>query len=297
MDVPANTILLPLKTIIFATDFSACSEKAGKYASLLAGKFDAELLAAHAFVLSYPAMEVEAEDGRINKSEQRRDLENALAQAAKHHGNGAKHAVPVLLEGDPREEIPRLAQENAPSLIVLGTHGRGRVDRGIVGSVAERILRATGGPALTVGPQVPACKPDCPPFRRILCATGLYRASTRGVPLAIAMADAFDASLDVLHVVRPEDRADSRRFNEIHKEFQTTLETIAPQRAEAMCNPKGIVEVGSAHVRILEHLSEFKNDLLVLSIRKSSHLWLESRVSGAFQIIANAPCPVLTITG
>ena len=64
-----------------------------------------------------------------------------------------------------------------------------------------------------------------------------------------------------------------------------------------MCNPKSIVEVGSAHVRILEHLSEFKNDLLVLSIRKSSHLWLESRLSGAFHIIANAPCPVLTITG
>ncbi len=264
---------------------------------MLAREFDAELLAAHAFVLSNPAMEAEAEDGRIRKSEQRTDLENALAQAAKHHGHGAKHAVPVLLEGDPREEIPRLAQENAPSLIVLGTQGRGRMERGIVGSVAERILRATGGPALTVGPRVPVCKPDCPPFRRILCATGLYRDSTRGVPLAVAMAETFDASLDVLHVARSEDRADSRRFHEIQKEFQVTMEAIVPQQAGAMCNPKSIVEVGSAHVRILEHLSEFKNDLLVLSIRKSSHLWLESRLSGAFHIIANAPCPVLTITG
>lgn len=297
MDVPANSSLLPFRTILFATDFSPCSENAGKYASLLAKRFDAEFVAAHAFVLSYAAMEVEAEDGQIRKSEQRRGFETALKATAARFGEGAAKAIPVLAEGDPREEIPRLAGQYASSLIVLGTRGRGRMERGIIGSVAERILRATGGPALTVGPEAPAIEDGQPLFRKILYATGLSPDAVHGAPYAAAMAEAFDSSLDVLHVVRPEDRSDPRRFEEVQKEFQANLESMVPQHAAAFCKPNGVVEVGSAHVRILEHLNEFKNDLLVLSIRKSSHLWLQSRLSGAFHIIANAPCPVLTITG
>ena len=130
-----------------------------------------------------PAMEAEAEDGPVTKSAQRKDLETALAAVARQFGEGLQHAVPVLLEGDPRECIPRLAEQNAPSIIVLGTQGRGRIERGIVGSVAERILRAANGPSLTVGPAVPACEPACAPFRRILFATGLSTAAARGAPL------------------------------------------------------------------------------------------------------------------
>jgi nucleotide-binding universal stress UspA family protein len=56
-------------------------------------------------------------------------------------------------------------------------------------------------------------------------------------------------------------------------------------------------EVGKAHDQILSHIREFSVDLLVLSVHKSSHLWLASRMSGAFKIVADAPCPVMTITG
>lgn len=297
MDAPISAAPLPLKAVIYATDFSPFAQKAGGYASLLAKQFGVDLMAAHAFVLSNAAMEVEAEDGRRTKSAQRVDLETALAAEANRFGAGAKGTVPVLLEGDPRERIPRLAEENAPSLIVLGTHGRGRMVRGIVGSVADRILRSTNGPTLTVGPEVPAYPADCSPFRRILYATGLSPAAARGAIYAVAMAQAFDASLDVLHVVRPDDVADQARFREIQTQFHATIEEMVPQRANAILNPRGQVEVGSAHERILEYLRKNQVDLLVLSIRKSSHLWLQSRVSGAFHIIATAPCPVLAMTG
>ena len=294
MDVPANSHLLPFQAIVFATDFSSCSENAGHYANLLATKFDADLLVAHAFVLSNAAMEVEAEDGM---SEQRKDLESTLAATAKRLGEGVRRVVPVLLDGDPREQIPRLAGEHCPSLIVLGTRGRGRMGRGMIGSVAERIMRATGGPALTVGPEVPVPDASRPLFQRMLYATGLSPAAARGAAYASAMAEAFGSSLEVLHVVHPEDVADKDRFEQVHKRFRAVLDEMAPQHAEKFSQPEGLVEVGSAHERILEYLNESKPDLLVLSIRRSSHLWLQSRLSGAFNIIANAPCPVLTITG
>jgi nucleotide-binding universal stress UspA family protein len=296
MNVPAIAPL-PLKSVIYATDFSSCSQNAGKYATLLAKQFNADLQVAHAFVLTNPAMEAEAEAGPQVKSAQRKDLETALGAVARQFGEGLQRAVPVLLEGDPRERIPRLAEQNAPSLIVLGTQGRSRMERAIVGSVAERILRATTWPSLTVGPAVPACEPACTPFRRILYATGLSAAAARGAPYALAMAQAFDASLDVLHVVNPEDVEHPDRFSEIQNRFYAALEELIPRQADDIRNPRSFVDVGSAHVRILEHIKEFQVDLLVLSIRKSSHLWLQSRLSGAFHIIANAPCPVMTITG
>ena len=297
MNVPVNDLQLPLKAVIYATDFSPCSQNAGKYASLVARQFNADLLAAHAFVLSQAAMEVEAEDGAVKESGQRKDLETALSAIAKQLGEGLRRAVPVLVEGDPRECIPRLAEQNAPSLIVLGTHGGGRLGRGIIGSLAERILRTTNGPSLTVGPAVPVCGPACAPFRRILFATGLSAAAARGAPYAVGMAQAFDASLDVLHVAHEEEVENPDRFSEIQRQFYVVLEGLVGRQGVAIREPRGIVEAGSAHQHIMKYIREFGVDLLVLSIRKSSHLWLQSRISGAFHIIANAPCPVLTITG
>jgi nucleotide-binding universal stress UspA family protein len=228
MNVPANVTQLELKAIVYATDFSSYSQNAGNYASLLARQFNADLLAAHAFVLTNPAMEAEAEARPPVKSMQRKELEDALAAVARRHGEGLRRAVPVLIEGDPRELIPRLAKENTPSLVVLGTHGRGRIERGIVGSVAERILRATSSPSLTVGPAVPACDPAHATFRRILYATGLSAADVHGAPYALAMAQAFDASLDVLHVVNPDDVKHPDRFSEIQRQFHALLEKLVP---------------------------------------------------------------------
>jgi nucleotide-binding universal stress UspA family protein len=111
------------------------------------------------------------------------------------------------------------------------------------------------------------------------------------------MAQAFDASLDVLHVVNPEDVEHPDRFSEIQNRFYGAIEELVPRQTDELRHPRGFVDVGSAHVRILEHLREFQVDLLVLSISKSSHLWPQSRLSGAFYIIANAPCPVMTMTG
>ena len=98
---------LPFQTIVYATDFSAGAQNAGNYAALLAKQFAAELVVAHAFVLTNPAMEAEATP-RV-KSRQRLDLETALAAVAAKYGEGLTRTATVLLEGDASEEIPRVA--------------------------------------------------------------------------------------------------------------------------------------------------------------------------------------------
>jgi nucleotide-binding universal stress UspA family protein len=65
--------------------------------------------------------------------------------------------------------------------------------------------------------------------------------------------------------------------------------------------PQTFIEAGDAHEQILEHCRDGSIDLLVLGIAKgvgkSSLLGLTTRTSGAFQLIVDAECPVLTVTG
>ena len=284
-----------LATVIYATDFSPRSENAGHYASLLARQFNAELLVAHTFVLTQAAMEAEAKAGPAVKSSQRQESEAALAKAAHGYPDNLR-TTSILLEGNPEEQLPRLARERAPSILVIGTEGRGRFDRSIMRAVSEKILRSTGGPALTVGPHVPAST-DVPQIRRVLFATTLADGAARGAACALGMAEAFHAEIDVLHVVRPELAGNLRDLEKAQQQFQQEIDSLFP-KAPTISSPRGVVEVGGdAPARILDHLREHSIDLLVLSLRRSSHLRLESLVSDAFHIIADAPCPVLTILG
>jgi nucleotide-binding universal stress UspA family protein len=284
---------LILKTVIYATDFSNCSKNAGLYAARIAAYFSAKLMVTHAFTLEQAALEVEIGDGRL--SEQRRSLTHLLAKEAALLGGNSVEAVPVLLEGEPQFVIPGLADTHEPSMIVLGTHGGGRLERGIIGSVAEKILRSTRWPALTVGPQIPPVTSHTFPFERILFATDFTEASANAAAYAVTFAEVFAAKIDVLNVIQDDVIEHPERIAEFQTRFLSALDALVPQSAREFCDPRSYVAVGGAHDKILEHIRERSIELLVLGIRKTSHISMEMRTSGAFRIIVDAPCPVLTI--
>ncbi len=286
---------LDLNAIVYGTDFSVCSQNAGLYAAFLAGHFATALMVAHAFTLSQAAMEVEIDPSLV--SQQRKDLEFLLSRKATELSHGSLKATPVLLEGDPKRVIPDLATAMAPSLVVLGTHGGERLAREIIGSVAEGILRSTSWPVLTVGPQVASAADKRSLFQHILYATDLTPAAARAAVYAVSFAKAFRADLDVLHVVQRKAIGHPDRLSEIRNRFYRVLDNLVPDQAKEFCNPRSFVEVDNAHRHILEHIQERSVDLLVLGIRKSSHLGIKTRTSRAFQLIVHATCPVLTIVG
>jgi nucleotide-binding universal stress UspA family protein len=56
----------------------------------------------------------------------------------------------LLREGDPAQEILATANQRHCDLIVIGTHGKKGLQRVIVGSVAEDVLRRAYCPVLAV---------------------------------------------------------------------------------------------------------------------------------------------------
>jgi nucleotide-binding universal stress UspA family protein len=286
---------LDLNAVIFGTDFSLCSQNAGLYSALLARYFGAKLLVAHAFTLSQAALEVEIHDELMSR--QRRDLKALLNHKIATLASESIEALPILLEGDPREALPKLADEYQPSLLVLGTHGGGWLEREIIGSVAERILRSTPWPTMTVGPEVKPATTRTLPLRRILYATDLTPAAARAAVFAVSFAKVMGAEIDVLNVVERGAIHHPDRLDEIRKRFYSALDAVVPEEAKEFCDPRTFVAVGDAHEQILQHIKERSTDLLVLGIRKTSHLGMETRTSGAFQLIVDSRCPVLTVTG
>ena len=58
----------------------------------------------------------------------------------------------VVVDGDPAEEIVGLAKDEKIDLIIMGTHGKGAINKFFFGSVAQKVVRDATVPVLTVKP-------------------------------------------------------------------------------------------------------------------------------------------------
>lgn len=70
-----------------------------------------------------------------------------VAATAENHGVDVERE---LADGNPAREIVRYAEDEDCDLVVMGTHGRGGIDRLLLGSVAEKVVRSSTVPVLTV---------------------------------------------------------------------------------------------------------------------------------------------------
>lgn len=119
--------------IVVPTDFSTCAEEAWALAQRVAQTCGSELVLVH--VLEAPP------DTEIGET---------LEQwAAKARQRGLK-ARTVVRTGTPHQEIVALATDERADLVVIGTHGRGGLNRALLGSVADRVVRLAPCPVLTV---------------------------------------------------------------------------------------------------------------------------------------------------
>lgn len=140
-----NKILVPI-------DFSAPSENALEYAIALANKLGASIEVMHCYDLPILA----SPDGAIIAGPEvvRRIIDSAtdaLDKLVERHASGAR-LTSHLTQGPAPAAIVERAEELGADLVVLGTHGRTGLERLLLGSVAERVVRTSPVPVLTVHP-------------------------------------------------------------------------------------------------------------------------------------------------
>lgn len=147
--------MLTLKRVLVAVDFTETSDKAFDFALELAAKFDAEVIAVHAFeipVIGFPdgALVATADIAARIQESARQGLDAAVNSRT---GRGVK-IESLLREGAAQDEIKAVAEEMGVDLIVIGTHGRKGLARALLGSVAENVIRTVKTPVMVIhGPR------------------------------------------------------------------------------------------------------------------------------------------------
>jgi nucleotide-binding universal stress UspA family protein len=140
------------RRILHPTDFSRASAPAFRRAVALARACRAPLVLLH--VMTPPSPFIGADVPPSNYADllilARRSARRRLAAALARVKRERVRAQAIFAEGLPAAAILRAARRTRADLIVMGTHGRTGVSRVFMGSVAERVVRESRCPVLTV---------------------------------------------------------------------------------------------------------------------------------------------------
>jgi nucleotide-binding universal stress UspA family protein len=290
------------KTILAATDFSPTADKAAKVARDLCRRFGAHLRMLHVVVV--------LDDVHLEK-EHRRHLDELMASTDETRRtvmeNDAESRTGIeitshLVRGiAPGETIVESATSLGCDLIVLGTHGRRGLSHLLLGSVAERVVRTSKVPVLTVRSDA-AINPDG--LRRILVPHDFSTASNAAIENAVAWASALGAEITLLHVVEPvvypEFYSVDLLPDDLMGRLATRSEEALQKTAAAFSGAVPIhtsVAVGRASDTITAFVDPEKYDLVIMATRGLSGLEHILLGSVAESVLRRCRVPMLTIPG
>jgi len=278
---------ISFKNILFLTDFTEASQSALAYALGLARHFGAQVYPAHAcdpIILT----ETASPDivGEVEENSRRR----LTALATENNMKGA----PLFARGPVAEAVPKWINEHGIDLIVMGTHGRHGLKHLLMGSVAEAIFRHATCPVLTVGPHVTVRPSHDFAAEKILFPTDLGAHAEFATQYALSFAQEGKAEVTFMHVVSLDDAFQHDRAELVNDSYKK-LEKLVPEEAKQWCKPELVVEVGDPAKELLGFAATERPDMIVLGLPADKKFNGHFRSSVTYNLIAGAPCPVLTV--
>ena len=302
---PDNDLQTPsasLRSITAATDFSPNSELALSWAMTIARAHGASLQLVHAASHTLPLLnrhEATSPLAEISVGESTEQLDRVAAQIRSPDQPVECH----LLHDRPSVSILKVAEWAFSGLIVLGTRGRGGVDRLMLGSTAERVSERASCPVLTVGP---GSKRSASLPRRILIATDF---SIEADAAAIAAQEILRASdtgaeillLSVLHTPLGIER--DVTVSKLWQEYVSECRLLLRERLEVLCRTfesengvtQAVLREGIPAAEIVRVADQERVDLIALGARGSFAARRGYLGSVSKRVIQTAPCPVLTV--
>jgi len=133
-----------------------------------------------------------------------REAEQDLRDLADEAASGGVRATPVVLQGEVPTAIANHLHDSDADLAVMTTHDRGRLERLLLGSVSDTVMRHAHIPALLVrAPRTDAVADSEPTLRRILVPFDGSAFAEQILPPAMTLATVMSADLTLLSVVEP----------------------------------------------------------------------------------------------
>ncbi len=302
--------MVAINRILCAIDFSEHSRRALDHAVAIARWYEASVTALYVFS---PAPAAAVAPGMamiepivltdVDRQRLRDDVwEFASAEMAPGVALDA-----VVREGFPATEIDAFAREMNADLVVLGTHGRSGVERLLLGSVAERVLRRVPCPVLTVPARQPDAVPaTAPVFKRIVCPIDFSEPSMLALEYALSLARESDACLTILHVasfsfeppmfeVQDPGMSLAEFRRRTTADLEAKLRATVPADAGDYCRIDTMLTTGNAGKEVVRVAVERHADLIVMGVHGRGAVDLTLFGSTTHHVVRAASCPVLTI--
>jgi nucleotide-binding universal stress UspA family protein len=146
--------MIKLTRIVCPTDFSPTASRAVDYAAALADSFGAKLVLLHVIPeMSYPlrSFGMASSFPHLKEELHERAREELDKRAAAIKSQLPKVEVSIdLRDGEAHEAALECAKAHGADMIVIGTHGHTGLKHALLGSTAERVVRMSDCPVLTV---------------------------------------------------------------------------------------------------------------------------------------------------
>ncbi len=303
--------MIKLKSILFPTDFGESAQEALRYASMLAGDFNAELTIMN--VVSLFGNGLASAEQHMKEMEHYTDkfadrlhaeADERIERTIEEHAEKELVMHKLIARGiTPGEKILQVAEERDVDLVVMGTYGRGGVSHMLFGSTAELVVRNADCPVLTVRHRAPHAF-DFKRVRKILFPTDFSDYSKRALPYALAFAQSYGAQLHVLHVFEqrihpsfyivdkstPFDLDDGLRDRALDALDEFVYDDLR-ERIDFRCE----VASGKPFVEIINYARANEIDLIVIATHGLTGLEYMIIGSTTERVVRRAPCPVLSI--
>jgi nucleotide-binding universal stress UspA family protein len=208
----------------------------------------------------------------------RTDVRNKLAEAKRVLNEaGVEVEVMMLEDSVPPQQIVTFVQSCQTPILVMGTHAVAGMERFLLGSTAEQVLRQARCPVVTVGPRVASSSMNGPFPQKILYATDFSDASLAAVPVLSALRKLTGAHLRILHVSADLDSEikETQRFDSVRR-------LLDANEAEEYVVLHG-TNVAQAVVNEAERQPA---DLVALGVKRASAFVAHVAPKIAFQIVA-----------
>jgi nucleotide-binding universal stress UspA family protein len=285
-----------LTKILVTTDFSPESDRALDYALALARRYDARIYLTHVispdpFLYAEPAM-AEATYEKVRQAAEQGMADILVSGKLR----GIPHEV-LLEEGHVWQVLAKMIEKHEIDLLVTATHGRGKVRKVLIGSVAEEIFRQADCAVLTVGPRVKDEPGREVELKNILFATDFGAGAEKAAAHAFSLAQEHGARLTMLHVIQ-EATAFTEESVRRQREFTVEkLEHLVPEGVENWCKPVFRATFGEAAEEIITMARETNADLIVMGAKTRKNLAGHVPSTIAYNVVVKAGCPVLTVRG
>jgi nucleotide-binding universal stress UspA family protein len=295
MLVLADPVSISIDTILLATDFSTEAERAADYAKAIARRFGSILEIVHVFD---PSIVSTYEEGIIGLpvGERRQASNEGLEKLRARLASSGIATRTVALEAHrPASALLAVAKEHHADLLVAGTQSKSGVERLLLGSTAEQLVRNAECPVLTVGPKARTAGDEPLVFRSIVYATDFSAEAAKAAVYALSFAQDSHARLYSCYVRSSESEIPAA-IEPLDSEFLRALKRMIPENSYDWCSPESVIEHGEAATAILGVADRVRADLIVLGARRAS-FWLTRVERGlTSRLLAEASCPVMTIS-